>query len=494
MWELGGDGMRVRATAGSAIVNAGGAASPPEADDLEIVDSEPSSTSGTTTRRGIAAPFTELASIVITPQRLPTNVLVLVLDVSDPLDLLATASTWSEAVRSRVAECTDKLRQQVPTGANSLSSSTSRADNLARAADARLRVGWAQRTGVPVELPVVIPTTTTSTVNGRSGGSDGALKSATTHPSLLRLLTTSPAAAVSLAGSLPPHPDYTLPSDANSASASPLPLVVVVVASKWDAMGAAGWGGLPATCPPVLLSACKRSVVAALRAVAHSLGATLVGVSARDRASTAAWRATMAAAAFGTEPAAAGGGGAHISSAITATASMGAPPATSNTTATGVPRRPAVPPATVDASGGRPMYLPAGSDCWTSIGAPPYPPQSGQLSGAASTSSLSSLEQLGRVTPDARLAAFEGALQACFAAAGAHTGVLAPRVTPPSAHASASTAAVASANSAGGVDTPPPTPAQLAGGGPVVFQDEPSRHPEHRVDACRIAKAEELGR
>ena len=167
--------------------------------------------------------------------------------------------------------------------------------------------------------------------------------------------------------------------------------------------------------------------------------------------------------------------------------------------------------AVIDATGAQPMYLPAGADSWAAIGPPAFPETAATASANTTSSSVRALisrggaqqstpkhashgtpgvaasasethSQLLREPLDQRYAAYDEALRACFASAG--LGGASSMTTLSRAHGTASPLA----------DAPPPTPAQCASGSAIVFEDTPSTHREQRVDALRIAMAEDLGR
>lgn len=58
---------------------------------------------------GNSSSLAELVSIVVTPQRLPTNTAVLVLDLGRPCTIVPTAVKWAAVLRSRATECLEKL-------------------------------------------------------------------------------------------------------------------------------------------------------------------------------------------------------------------------------------------------------------------------------------------------------------------------------------------------------------------------------------------------
>jgi hypothetical protein len=212
----------------------------------------------------------EWLTVPLTPQRLPAAVLLLLLDCSKPLELCAAAAAAYGAVRRRVEECCEKLARAAAAGAPRAGSAGAppppggapppppplpHPDALHAAAAARLRLGFAQRGGE------------------RAGAPPHEARSAE-------------GAARALA-ELPPHPDggaLGLPP----AHTCVLPLPVVVVATKWDALRDAG---APA----------RGAALTALRAVALATGGALVAASATERGGGAAVRAALAAAAFGGE-------------------------------------------------------------------------------------------------------------------------------------------------------------------------------------------------
>ena len=73
----------------------------------------------------------ELASIVITPQRLGSNAVVFVFDLSDPTKSLLSAARWLPLLHARAAECATKRR--------------AKPDDAAYSPAAVMRAGWARR-------------------------------------------------------------------------------------------------------------------------------------------------------------------------------------------------------------------------------------------------------------------------------------------------------------------------------------------------------------
>ena len=56
--------------------------------------------------------LSELLSVPITPQRLPTACAVVVVDLSKPFGVLAVAAEWLKAIHARAQECLDKLKSR----------------------------------------------------------------------------------------------------------------------------------------------------------------------------------------------------------------------------------------------------------------------------------------------------------------------------------------------------------------------------------------------
>jgi hypothetical protein len=162
-------------------------------------------------------------------------------------------------------------------------------DVITQGAVARLRLGWAQRSGAHVTRAAVglgVPAEPSSggevsagPVAGEAGvGADGAAAA----PSPPVHAITSHAVATAVAKALPDHPDA-------RALASTNPFMSVVVAGhKYDAIRDAD---LPK----------RRAVVAALRYLAHCYSAHLVTTSTRDKGTLGVFRAVMGHCVFGSE-------------------------------------------------------------------------------------------------------------------------------------------------------------------------------------------------
>jgi len=397
---------------------------------------------------GGSTAFAELLTIVLTQQRLPSNVVVVVVDLAKPAESLANAARWLEAVRARCTEITDKLgggrggKGGVAAAAESSSAAAgggipvpSGAEAVRACAQARLRVGWAQRGGVAVTLAAVglappsapatiAPAAATAAVAvppARPGTSAGlavapaaavvadASSAPATDPSSSPAVVaiTSPAVAAHVLRSLPDHPD------ARMLVSTLLPLQLVVVGHKWDAVRDAD---LPK----------RKAVVAALRYLAHCFGGHLVATSTRDKASLGLFRAVLGHCVFGSEG-----------------------------------RR--VPAVDVNKA----IAVPVGGDSVEAIGLPIASP------GAP---------------PATRTDVEAGPFAARF------ERYLAPvrHFFPPAA-----AAAAAGAGAAGDdvdVSNAPPPPSAIVPGVPVVFADEASRFAEPVVDMIRVAKADEAAR
>lgn len=279
---------------------------------------------------GNSLAFAELTSIVLTPQRLPTCVVVLVLDLTRPADALASGARWLGALRARVAEVMERIAKagarkgagagaaaggaagagassggagggSGAAGAGSGAGLTGDAavEHLRNMAALRRRVGWAQRSGSA--LAVSLP--------GAAAGS-GAAEAQPRTLNDMRSPALTPAAVASLLASVPEHPD------ARVVVSTTLPCQLLVVGARSDGLRDAD-------------SVRRKVVTGALRYLAHCHGGALVTTSSRDRASMAGFRALMSSMAFGTE------------------ARRG---------------------AQTDAA--RPLYIPAGADVIESIGAP----------------------------------------------------------------------------------------------------------------------------
>ena len=224
-------------------------------------------------------------AIPLTPQRLSTSALVLVLDCARPTEVCVTAARVLAAVRRRVDECMEKLARAARAGGAAGAAPApppAQPDVLWAAAAARLRLGWAQRSGK------------------EATGTDGGLGA-----------SASPFDAGTVDGifrvnaALPPHPDAarlfndfsgsnassgaSSSSSSSSSSSALLPIPAVIIASKWDAIAAA-----PAPA--------RRALLCALRFIALSHGAALVGTSSSQRPTLIAARALFNSAVFGTAP------------------------------------------------------------------------------------------------------------------------------------------------------------------------------------------------
>lgn len=240
----------------------------------------------------------DLLSIVLTPNRLPGNVAVVAVDLSRPATSLAAAAKWLSLLRARAIECADKLPPTAASpaaggaGAPAGPAAGAASREAAYAASvARMRVGWAQRTGGSAVA-------TLEAADGESGASGGGGWSS--QALAAGLAACSPATCAKVLAALPAHP---------------------------DALGADGKGGAPAkgallvgpapagTLPPlqILLVGTKadlvrdeqplqrRAVLTALRFLAHTHGAWLITTSSRDRPSLQAYRAALGSCLFGTD-------------------------------------------------------------------------------------------------------------------------------------------------------------------------------------------------
>jgi len=58
--------------------------------------------------------LSELLSVPITPQRLPTACAVVVVDLSKPHGVLAVAAEWLKAIHARAQECLDRIKTRDP--------------------------------------------------------------------------------------------------------------------------------------------------------------------------------------------------------------------------------------------------------------------------------------------------------------------------------------------------------------------------------------------
>lgn len=400
---------------------------------------------------GNSLAFAELTSIVLTPQRLPTCVVVLVLDLSRPADALASGARWLGALRARMAEVMDRIAKAgarkgpaaaaaagggaagsggaasaggggavaaggAGSGAGGMAglSGDAAVEHLRNMATLRRRVGWAQRSGsaLAVSLPAAA-----AAAGSASGSAAAAAEAQPRTLTDLRSPALTPAAVASLLASVPEHPD------ARVVASTTLPCQLLVVGARSDGLRDAD-------------SVRRKVVFSALRYLAHCHGGALVTTSSRDRASLAGFRGLMASLAFGSD------------------ARRGA--------------------QTDGASSGRPLYIPAGADVIESIGAPVAVAGGGSAAAAGAAGASRAEIDNGGASFDARFERF-----------------LAParQFSPPSPPGGPG-----SEWDDADPSTALPAPSSIAPGASITFADEASRHPEPLIDSLRVQRAEEAAR
>lgn len=263
---------------------------------------------------GSSLALSDLVQVPITPQRLPTDVLVLVLDLSKPGDLCATALRWVNVVKKRVDDCMEKLRARKDKGAGGAEGgSATSAESLLQLAQARLRLGYAQRAGQrvamgpdasaqqqqPEQSSDVGGGTKPASVSGSNEGSNSSNGDGASSTSSLS--SSTPQSIINhIIASLPDHPDWRLISgggasaaaqqqqQAGTNSSSLLPMQVIVVGSKWDELRDVD-------------AVKRRAILAALRYIGLRLGAHLVVTSQKDKSTLQSFKSVFSHAAFGAE-------------------------------------------------------------------------------------------------------------------------------------------------------------------------------------------------
>lgn len=399
---------------------------------------------------GNSLAFAELTSIVLTPQRLPTCVVVLVLDLTRSADALASGARWLGALRARMAEVLERIAKAGArkgpaaaaagggagaggagagggaggaagaaggAGAGGMAglSGDAAVEHLRNMATLRRRVGWAQRSGSA--LAVTLPASAAAAAGGVPGAPGSAEAQSRTLTDL-RSPALTPAAVASLLASVPEHPD------ARVVASTTLPCQLLVVGARSDG--------------PAIRDAdsVRRKVVfSALRYLAHCHGGALVTTSSRDRASLAGFRGLASSLAFGSD------------------ARRG---------------------AQTDSASGRPLYIPAGADVIESIGAPvAVAGSSGAAAGAGGGASRAEIDN-GGASFDARFERFLAPARQFF-----------PPTPPGGPGAEWDEADPATAL---------PAPSSIAPGASITFADEASRHPEPLIDSLRVQRAEEAAR
>jgi hypothetical protein len=193
----------------------------------------------------------DLVQVPITAQRLPSNVAILVLDLSKPGDICNTAIKWVSVLKKRADECLDRIKKAREKAGPNTSSSTSDTANevtLKKAVQVRLRVGFAQRGGERINTPVISES------------------------------------EESIASKLPDHPDW----DFIHSTGVVLPFQTIIVGSKWDEFRD-------------LDAPKRRTVLAALRFIGLCTGAHVVCVSHKDRSTLSVFKSVVHHACFGSE-------------------------------------------------------------------------------------------------------------------------------------------------------------------------------------------------
>lgn len=242
---------------------------------------------------GNSTAFSELTSIVLTQQRLPTNVVVLVLDLSKPSDSLASGARWLGILRQKTQEIVDRMAKAAAAGKKAGaggaagSAAGSDVDHIRAVAALRRRVGWAQRTGATVQVAFPEPPSATSTKGSASSSSSSSSSSEPPQPQPRPLVDLrGPAipshASAAILAAVADHPDAKL------LEKTALPCQLLVVGHKAEALREAD-------------SAKKKAVLCALRYLAHCHGGALVTTSSRDKTSLASFRGILGSLAFGSE-------------------------------------------------------------------------------------------------------------------------------------------------------------------------------------------------
>ena len=229
----------------------------------------------------------EWLQIPLTPQRLPSAVLVVALDCGRPLELCATAARVLASVRRRVEECCERLARAAAkggAGGGAAAAAGATPEALHAQAQARLALGFAQRSGQVASAAAAAA----SPGSGEGGGEGAAEPPQPPPPQPQPLHAFTPAGAAHTLAALPPHPDAARLRRPGAPHSTVLPLPLIVVAARWDLAREA-----PA---PV-----RRAMLAALRYIALAHGGALVGVAHRERATLAALRAMLLHCAFGSE-------------------------------------------------------------------------------------------------------------------------------------------------------------------------------------------------
>jgi hypothetical protein len=186
----------------------------------------------------------DLIQVPITAQRLPSNVAVLVLDLSKPGDVCNTATKWIGVLKKRADECLDRIKKsREKSNSSEAISDTILKNNI----QMRLRVGYAQRGGQRINISSSEP---------------------------LELI----------ASKLPDHPDW----DFILSSGTLLPFQTIIIGSKWDEFRD--------------LDAPKRRIVlAAVRLIGLCTGAHVICVNHKDKSTLSTFRGFFLHACFGSE-------------------------------------------------------------------------------------------------------------------------------------------------------------------------------------------------
>lgn len=230
--------------------------------------------------------LSELLQVPVTSQRLPTNVLVLVLDLSSPSTMCQTALQWLTSVRKVATEALKKLKK-------AKAGEVSLPELLSAQRDVRMQLGYAQRGGQAVP-PVAVT----------AGAKEAQPQSEQAESSLPAHALWDPRVCAHLQRTLPEHPDRamlsatwsTMENEVQIQEDTRLSMPLLIVGNKWDALKNEEGPK-------------RRAVLSALRYVAHAWGASLVvcsmGGQGASKSGDKAWaamqaaRQMMLAAAFG---------------------------------------------------------------------------------------------------------------------------------------------------------------------------------------------------
>lgn len=220
----------------------------------------------------------------MTSQRLPTNVLVLVLDLSTPSTLCQTALQWLTAVRKVATDALKKLKK-------AKAGEVSLPELLSAQRDVRCSMGYAQRGGQPIP-PVPVQ------AQAQSEQADSTLPAHAVW---------DPRVCAHLQRTLPEHPDRamlcctwtSMEGEQQVQEDTRCPMPLLILGNKWDALKNEEGPK-------------RRAVLGTLRYIAHAWGASLavcsMGGQGASKSGDKAWaamqaaRQMMLAAAFGLPP------------------------------------------------------------------------------------------------------------------------------------------------------------------------------------------------